>query len=143
MTGEATPGYLFCLTCPTYILKYMPKVRLLFTLRNPVPRAYSEYLNKVVDRTVVRYLAKRIDNKMEKELSDDAPPFESIVDDVARTMGSCGSPNRTFSMMDEYSTEMDEAGCYVNPFVGEGRCTTPPSLSRPTASRKCDARAAH
>jgi hypothetical protein len=68
----------------------MPKVRLLFTLRNPVPRAYSEYLNKVVDRTVLRYLAKRIDNKMERELSDAAPPFESIIDDVARTMGSCG-----------------------------------------------------
>uniref|UniRef100_A0A7S3RFK0 Uncharacterized protein n=1 Tax=Strombidinopsis acuminata TaxID=141414 RepID=A0A7S3RFK0_9SPIT len=58
---------------------------------------------------------------MEKELSDNAPPFEALVDDVARTMGSCGSPNRTFSMMDEYTAEMDEAGCYVNPFVGEGR----------------------
>ena len=26
-TGEATPGYLYCATCPTYILKYLPKVR--------------------------------------------------------------------------------------------------------------------
>jgi len=24
-------------------------------------------------------------------------------------------------MMDEFTTEMEEAGCYVNPFVGEGR----------------------
>lgn len=24
-------------------------------------------------------------------------------------------------MMDEYTAEMDAAGCYVNPFVGEGR----------------------
>ena len=31
-----------------------------------------EWGNKVVDRTVVRYLKKRIDNKMEKELSDAA-----------------------------------------------------------------------
>ena len=38
VTGEATPGYLFCITCPTYILKYMPRVRVLFTLRNPVVR---------------------------------------------------------------------------------------------------------
>ena len=29
VTGEATPGYLFCITCPTYILKYIPKVPLL------------------------------------------------------------------------------------------------------------------
>ena len=96
-------------------------MRLIFTLRDPVPRAYSEYLNKAADRTVVRYLNKRIDNKMEKELSDAAPPFSALVADVAKTMASCGSPNRTFSMMDEYSDEMEEAGCYVNPFVGEGR----------------------
>ena len=49
MTGEATPGYLYCSTCPTYILKYIPKVKFLFTLRSPLPRAYSEYLNKVAD----------------------------------------------------------------------------------------------
>ena len=54
VTGEATPGYLYCSTCPTYILKYIPKVKFLFTLRSPLPRAYSEYLNKVVDKTVTR-----------------------------------------------------------------------------------------
>ena len=52
MTGEATPGYLYCITCPTYILKYIPRIRLLFTLRNPVVRSYSEYLNKREDKTV-------------------------------------------------------------------------------------------
>ena len=121
VTGEATPGYLYCLTCPTYILKYIPRIRLLFTLRNPVTRAYSEYLNKRVDRTVMRYLHKRIHNKMDKELSDKAPPFARLVEDVARTMESCGEPNRTYSMMDEYTEEMERDRCYVNPFVGEGR----------------------
>ena len=48
VTGEATPGYLYCSTCPTYILKYIPRCKFLFTLRSPLPRAYSEYLNKVV-----------------------------------------------------------------------------------------------
>ena len=38
VTGEATPGYLYCLTCPTYILKYIPRIRFLFSLRNPVVR---------------------------------------------------------------------------------------------------------
>jgi len=93
----------------------------LFTLRNPVVRAYSEYLNKKVDRTVMRYLHKRIDNKMDKELSDKAPPFARLVDDVARSMESCAEPNRTFSMMDEYDEQMERDRCYVNPFVGEGR----------------------
>ena len=86
VTGEATPGYLYCLTCPTYILKYIPKVRLLFTLRNPLVRAYSEYLNKRVDGTVMRYLHKRIDNKMDKELTKKAPPFARLVEEVAHTM---------------------------------------------------------
>ena len=45
------------------------QVRFIFSLRNPVARAYSEYLNKVDDKTVVRYLNKRIDNKMEKVVS--------------------------------------------------------------------------
>ena len=90
VTGEATPGYLYCLTCPYYILKYIPKVKLLFTLRNPVVRAYSEYLNKRVDKTVMRYLHKRIDNKMEKELSTSAPPFKSRRGDPNSSI--CRSP---------------------------------------------------
>jgi len=120
VTGEATPGYLYCSTCPTYILKYIPKVKFLFTLRSPLPRAYSEYLNKVVDKTVMRYLKKRVDNKMDKELSSKQPSFEELVSDVAHTMATCGSPARTYSMMDEYSDAQEHDGCYVNPFVGEG-----------------------
>ena len=104
-----------------YILKYMPRVKLVFSLRNPIVRAYSEYLNKVVDRTVMRYLRKRYNNKMDKELTDRAPPFASLVDDVARTMKSCGSPARVYSMMDEFDDAQERDKCYVNPFVGEGR----------------------
>ena len=47
---------------------------------------------------VMRYLHKRIDNKMDKELTTSAPPFSRLVDDVARTMETCGEPNRTYSM---------------------------------------------
>jgi len=123
VAGEATPGYLYCATCASYMTKYMPRVRLLFTLRNPTLRAYSEYLNKVVDRTVRRYLRKRIDNKMEKALDPrgSAPSFEALVQDVARTMEVCGEPGRTYSMPDPYDDEQERDHCYVNPFVGAGR----------------------
>eukprot|EP00965_Chrysotila_dentata_P202495 6181159-Pleurochrysis_carterae.AAC.1 len=124
VTGEATPGYLYCMTCPLYILKYIPKVKFIFTLRNPVARAYSEYENKVADQTVMRYLHKRIDNKMEKELTPEAPPFDQLAADVVKTMENCISPNSTYSMMDEYTPEQEKADCYVNPFVGEGRQET-------------------
>ena len=119
----------------------------------------------------MRYLKKRIDTKMDKELSSKQPPFGELVADVARTMAlrtpycllptpysllptpycllptpycllptvycplpyclllatyqartmaSCGSPARTYSMMDEYTDAQEQDGCYVNPFVGEG-----------------------
>ena len=58
---------------------------------------------------------------MDKELTDKAPPFAKLVDDVARSMETCGDPNRTFSMMDEYENDQVKDRCYVNPFVGEGR----------------------
>ena len=35
VTGEATPGYFYCITCPQYILKYIPKVRPPRTRRQP------------------------------------------------------------------------------------------------------------
>ena len=40
----------------------------------------------MVDKTVMRYLKKRIDTKMDKELSSKQPPFGELVADVARTM---------------------------------------------------------
>ena len=58
---------------------------------------------------------------MDKELTDKAPAFAKLVDEVARTMETCGDPNKTYSMMDEYEDAQEKARCYVNPFVGEGR----------------------
>ena len=61
------------------------------------------------------------DARRKQDLSDKAPPFTRLVEDVARTMESCAEPNRTYSMMDEYTEDMERDKCYVNPFVGEGR----------------------
>ena len=38
----------------------------------------------MVDKTVMRYLKKRIDTKMDKELSSKQPPFDELVADVVR-----------------------------------------------------------
>ena len=37
LTGEATPGYLYCSTCPKLVLKFLPKVKLLLTRPTPKP----------------------------------------------------------------------------------------------------------
>lgn len=47
--GEATPAYLHCLytnrDVPSLIHKHLPNVKLIVSLRNPVERAYSHFMN--------------------------------------------------------------------------------------------------
>jgi len=45
MIGEATPAYLYFEHIPKLIKKHLPDVRLIVTLRDPVDRAFSHYLN--------------------------------------------------------------------------------------------------
>jgi hypothetical protein len=45
--GEATPAYLYFPHIPSLIHEYMPNVRLIVSLRNPVERAYSHYWNLI------------------------------------------------------------------------------------------------
>lgn len=43
--GEATPAYLYFEQIPELIYRYMPGVRLIVLLRDPIERAYSHYWN--------------------------------------------------------------------------------------------------
>jgi hypothetical protein len=45
--GEASTLYLYLPKCPGIIKKYLPNVRLIAILRNPVDRCYSQYLHSV------------------------------------------------------------------------------------------------
>jgi hypothetical protein len=47
--GEASPNYMFIDRAPERIFEALPNVKLIFILRNPVDRAYSQYLHKVRD----------------------------------------------------------------------------------------------
>lgn len=42
-TGEASPSYVFHPLVPQRIKEYLPKIKLILLLRNPVDRAYSHY----------------------------------------------------------------------------------------------------
>ena len=44
--GEATPDYLFDINAPSIISKYIPNVRLIVILRDPVERAVSQYFHE-------------------------------------------------------------------------------------------------
>ena len=41
--GEASPGYICHPLSPSLIYQYLPKVKLILTVRNPIERAYSQY----------------------------------------------------------------------------------------------------
>jgi len=45
--GEATPAYLYFEHIPQLIYGHMPHVKLILSLRNPVERAYSHYMNLI------------------------------------------------------------------------------------------------
>ena len=47
LTGEATPDYLFHPHAPKRIAAFLPYVKLIVLLRNPVERAYSGYFHEV------------------------------------------------------------------------------------------------
>src|SRR5437660_11101224 len=47
ITGEASPYYLFHPQAPMRAARYVPKVKLLAILRNPVDRAYSQYQHQL------------------------------------------------------------------------------------------------
>jgi hypothetical protein len=47
LTGEATPCYLFYPHAPERVARTLPDVKLIVLLRNPVDRAYSQYIHTV------------------------------------------------------------------------------------------------
>ncbi len=47
LTGEASPSYIFHPHAPRRVAQAIPRVKLIVLLRNPVSRAYSQYLHAV------------------------------------------------------------------------------------------------
>ena len=50
-TGEATPTYFFYPHAPNRVAKFLPQVKLIIILRNPVDRAYSNYNHSIRGKT--------------------------------------------------------------------------------------------
>ncbi len=70
LTGEDTPFYFWNIESRDRIKKYLPKIKLIVILRNPVDRAFSEFNNKIrneeLDVNFETYVKKEI-----QELMDD------------------------------------------------------------------------
>lgn len=65
LTGEATPSYFNRADVPERVYKYLPHVKLIVILRNPVERTISAYHHSVKDNGELRSLAEVIDTEME------------------------------------------------------------------------------
>lgn len=49
LTGEATPNYLWHPLVPKRVKTYLPEIKLIVILRNPIDRAYSHYQRNIYD----------------------------------------------------------------------------------------------
>ena len=61
--GEATPSYLYSEVAPERIARALPDVKLIFSLRNPIDRAYSAYWHNRRRLAVSLPYAKAIEQK--------------------------------------------------------------------------------
>jgi hypothetical protein len=59
--GEASPHYLWSETAPHAIAARFPHARIIVNLRNPVDRAYSDYLHMVTDGAIHRSFREQIE----------------------------------------------------------------------------------
>ena len=78
VTGEATPTYLLNPLAPERIFTYLPNVKLIALLRNPVDRAFSHYqmekrlgYEKLSFEEALEIEEKRIEGEREKMIADE------------------------------------------------------------------------
>ncbi len=77
--GEATPLYLWSETAPGNIAARFPHARIIINLRNPIDRAYSNYLHMVTVGAIDRSFRDQIDANLRckiKRFGDDWPFLE-------------------------------------------------------------------
>lgn len=62
--GEASPIYFWIAGAAELIREYLPQIRLIFILRNPVDRAYSAFLKSVQDGDEKRSFEEAVDQEL-------------------------------------------------------------------------------
>ncbi|KAJ8607118.1 hypothetical protein CTAYLR_009151 [Chrysophaeum taylorii] len=112
--GESSPDYL---VGPPRLIKnmmrFVPDMKLVVSLREPADRTVSAYYNKLADGTVHRHL-NVADPRLDSEIPDYKPPtLDDLASAVNSTLSSCPDHARHFTML-------ETGDCYVNPFVLHG-----------------------
>jgi hypothetical protein len=63
--GESTPHYLWSESAPRNIAAKVPNARIIISLRNPIDRAYSDYLHIITDRAIQRSFREHINANLQ------------------------------------------------------------------------------
>lgn len=108
VSGESSPDYLYSAKAPRNILRFLPTMKVIVSLREPIDRAASAYHNKKADKSIHRHLDvshRRLDDTFES-----VPTFDALVLDVNATLFQCPQQRH-------YTLRRQKDACYVNPFV--------------------------
>jgi len=76
LTGEATPGYIHNPHCAKRVHDYLPNVKLIIILRNPIDRAYSDYQMRIRAKHETKSFEDSIKEE-EKKLSESEKILEN------------------------------------------------------------------
>ena len=122
VTGEASPYYLY--VNPMSVSQFMPLVRLVVSLREPVGRSLSEYESRRTAQFVLMYYEHRLGRPKRDEIDghipgDHVPSFHQIVQEGRRAMALCQEPTWVHSIMDVPHADAAPE-CFVSPFLGAG-----------------------
>lgn len=107
VSGESSPDYLYSAKAPRNMVRFLPRMKLIVSLREPIDRAASAYHNKKADKSIHRYLD--VSHRRLDDAFDSVPTFDALVLDVNATLFQCPQHR--------HYTLRRQGTCYVNPFV--------------------------
>lgn len=117
LLGESSPDYLLGgVRAARNMIRFLPMMRLIVCLREPIDRSASAYYNKLADKSVRRYLSATKSPRLDDQYMEPPPSFDRLVLDVNWTLHLCPFHNRHYTMREANGP----MACYVNPFVLHG-----------------------
>jgi len=139
VVGEASPDYFVStLTVLPNLLRFVPSMKIIVSLRDPVDRFVSAYKNKVADGTVHKHLDESLyHGKVDSRLDDAVGSYRvPSISDLARrvnsTLQGCPDYAMHYTLAEKPPGGVVSKGrvssplatlrraCYVNPFVLHG-----------------------
>lgn len=109
VVGESSPDYLASIRAVRNLVRFLPSMRLIVSLRHPVDRTASAYYNKKADKSIRRYLDVST-TMLDDEFENPPPSLNDLVLQVNETLTRCPQHHKHYTMHEVGS-------CYINPFV--------------------------